>query len=311
MTSPARALACLALPLLLGVAPLVAQSPEREAATDAEAEAAEPRADGLGRAKRRFTLGRPVPRHLMRELATDRPDVTESPNTVDAGHVQLEMDIVNYTRDRAMTGEAGPATTSRVGFAPVMLKLGLRHNVDVHVFVEAYGTQTQRMPSLGRTLHWRGVGDLGLRVKVNLWGNDGGTTALAAMPYVALSRTETPGPRQLAAGLVFPFGAELGGGFEFGAMAQFDVQRLGQGEPYDLSSLFTATVGRTITGGFGAFVELVGTNSLTSRQPYVALANGGVSLQVSRDLKFDGGMAVGLSGAADDLRPFLGLSARY
>jgi hypothetical protein len=35
----------------------------------------------------------------LRPLSTDRPDTTESPYTVDAGHYQFEMEIGNWTID--------------------------------------------------------------------------------------------------------------------------------------------------------------------------------------------------------------------
>ncbi len=50
--------------------------------------------------KSHFNLFNPTPRELMRELSTDRPDKTESPYTVDAGRVQVELDLVTYTSDR-------------------------------------------------------------------------------------------------------------------------------------------------------------------------------------------------------------------
>ena len=49
--------------------------------------------------KSSYTIFNPVPRDLMRELTPDRPDKTESPYTVDAGHFQLEMDFANFTLD--------------------------------------------------------------------------------------------------------------------------------------------------------------------------------------------------------------------
>src|SRR5436309_3199384 len=49
-----------------------------------------------------FSLFNPTPRTLMREMQTDRPDQTESPYTVDAGHFQLEADFDNYTYDRRL-----------------------------------------------------------------------------------------------------------------------------------------------------------------------------------------------------------------
>ena len=49
--------------------------------------------------KSHYHLFNPTPRGQMRELSADRPDVTESPYTVDAGHVQLEMSFVDYVYD--------------------------------------------------------------------------------------------------------------------------------------------------------------------------------------------------------------------
>jgi hypothetical protein len=47
--------------------------------------------------KSRYNLFHPTPDNLLRELATDRPDKTESPTTVDAGHFQFEMDFATFT----------------------------------------------------------------------------------------------------------------------------------------------------------------------------------------------------------------------
>ena len=44
-----------------------------------------------------YNLFNPVPENLLRDLSPDRPDATESPYTVDAGHYQLEMDFANFT----------------------------------------------------------------------------------------------------------------------------------------------------------------------------------------------------------------------
>src|SRR2546421_5325321 len=50
--------------------------------------------------KSQFNLFNPVPRELLRDLQTDRPDQTEGPYTIDAGHVQAELDLLNYSYDR-------------------------------------------------------------------------------------------------------------------------------------------------------------------------------------------------------------------
>ena len=46
--------------------------------------------------KSQYHLFNPTPTGLMRELSTDRPDKTESPYTVDAGHLQIEVDLLSW-----------------------------------------------------------------------------------------------------------------------------------------------------------------------------------------------------------------------
>ena len=54
------------------------------------------------------SLFKPVDQDSLRPLTTDRPDITESAVTVDAGHLQLEMDfpvvgVDRETRDVGLT----------------------------------------------------------------------------------------------------------------------------------------------------------------------------------------------------------------
>jgi len=49
--------------------------------------------------KSQYNLFDPTPPGLMREMTTDRPDVTQSPYTIDAGHLQIELSLIEYTRD--------------------------------------------------------------------------------------------------------------------------------------------------------------------------------------------------------------------
>src|SRR3954466_11875848 len=47
--------------------------------------------------KSSFNLFNPVPEELLREMAPERPDKTDCPFTLDAGHFEVEMDFVNLT----------------------------------------------------------------------------------------------------------------------------------------------------------------------------------------------------------------------
>src|SRR5262245_12557766 len=80
-----------------------------------------------------FTVFHPTPRAQMRELSTDRPDTTESPNSVDAGHVQAELDL-------AVLGFTGDVST--IDVAAANLKLGLTGSTDLQVVIEPYHRET-------------------------------------------------------------------------------------------------------------------------------------------------------------------------
>ena len=80
-----------------------------------------------------YNLFNPVPENLMRDLSPDRPDVTESPYTVDAGHYQLEMDFANFTYDKT-----DGTTTKAWDVGDFNFKAGLLNNVDVQFVYDNY-----------------------------------------------------------------------------------------------------------------------------------------------------------------------------
>jgi len=66
----------------------------------------------------------------LRELSADRPDKTDSPFTVDAGHFQVEMDFGNFSY-RKFNSEQGHLVSQEYQIAPMNLKIGLLNNLDL------------------------------------------------------------------------------------------------------------------------------------------------------------------------------------
>ena len=73
----------------------------------------------------------------MRELSADRPDKTESAYTVDAGHFQIEADLVTFTLDR-YNGDPTDTSTESWLVANNNYKVGLLNNVDLQLVVPTY-----------------------------------------------------------------------------------------------------------------------------------------------------------------------------
>ncbi|MDB5295471.1 MAG: hypothetical protein JWO31_1454 [Phycisphaerales bacterium] len=266
-------------------------------------------ADGLAAPpadKSGYTLFDPTPRPLMRELSPDRPDVTESPFTVDAGHVQAEFSFAEWRK-----GDDG----EELAVLPANLKIGLTNNVDLQLVVAPY----LRSRTPGRTDD--GHGDAEVRVKVNVWGNDeaGGNadtglfagTALAVMPYVRfpVGAQAFSNDDRVEGGVIVPLAVPLPAGFDLTVMAEVDFVRDGTGG-YDTLLVHTASVEHDLVGPLGAYLEYAGTAPLGGDRPYEATLDTGLTYKVSDDVQIDAGVEVGLTAAADDLRVFAGVTIR-
>jgi len=109
----------------------------------------------------------PAPRKQMREMSTDRPDQTESPYTVDAGHFQVESDLVNATFDTDRSG-GGKVRSTLWSYGSVNLKAGLLNNVDIQFVVDTF-VDSRVEDRVARTVEKAsGFGDVQTRLKINL-----------------------------------------------------------------------------------------------------------------------------------------------
>ena len=234
-------------------------------------------------------------------MSTDRPDVTESAYSVDAGHFQVETDVVRFGVRRF-----GPdASQEELALNHANLKLGLAANLDVQLVVESYTLQTERSDT---NTERAGFGDLTLRVKRTLWGNDGGRSALAVMPFVKLPTGRATGNRAWEGGVVVPFALALPGDWSFGSQVQATLIRDDDSGRDCLELAPTVTVGHDLYRTVGGFVELAG--RWDAREKGQALTvNGGPIWRVTNNLQLDLGLNYPLS-ADTETTYFLGLSFR-
>lgn len=290
----------------------VAVIPAAPAAADSWARQSDLRADE----KWQYHLFRPTPRHLMRELATDRPDVTESPYTVDAGHFQAELSFIEYVRDDG-------GDFSEVAYLPANLKLGLANNIDVQFVVTPLIDQEVDVNRFGLGGQGEsGFGPTQVRLKWNLWGNDGGPpprglperlkeSALAIMPYVQLptGEEELGFTDKVEWGVIVPFAVPLDEDYSLGVMAEIDFLR---DDDDDLAVAFvhTASVSRGLGGNLGGFAEYVGVATTEDSTGYAASLGVGLTYGLGADAQLDAGINVGLNEEAEDFRFFTGLSFR-
>ncbi len=238
----------------------------------------------------------------LRELSTDRPDATESPFTVDAGRVQLELDAASFTRNRL----DGVRTTEWV-LAPCNVRFGVTHEFEISVFLTPSVDATERLRNGPKTT-LRGVGDTTLRAKFNFSGNEGGATALGLIADLKVpTAAKGLGNDEVEGALTFPVAFEVGAGWQGAAMTSVGINHLGP-RGYRPVWLNTITFARDLAPDLGGFVEL--TSSAGDGQ-HVATFNCGLTRALGPGTQLDVGAYIGISRTAPDLTLFAGVSRKF
>lgn len=254
--------------------------------------------------KWQYHLFHPTPTELMREMSTDRPDATESPYTVDAGHFQIEASFFDYSCDHSEGAKSEVRT-----YGSLNLKAGLLSNVDLQVVFDSYSNESVK--EVGHRSSVSGFSDVQARLKINLWGNDGGRTALGLMPFVKIPSGTALSNDRWAGGVIVPFAFELADGIGAGLMAEADFVYDEDSGSYETEWVHTATVGFDIVGSLGAFVEYMGVAGSAPGFRYQASFNTGVTYGVTDNVQLDVGVRLGLYDAAEDFGVFAGISVRF
>jgi Putative MetA-pathway of phenol degradation len=240
-----------------------------------------------------YSLFNPVPKSEMRDFSIDRPDVTESPISVDAGHFQFEGDLYKLT-----TFDGGNITNIFSG----LYKMGLNKNWDIHFGIELYNIYEEELDGGNKVK--KGYGNTTIRLKRNLWGNDGNSrTALGMIPYVTLPTS--PLDHDAIYGIGFPFSYTLTETLGAGAQFQFDFLPNENGD-YKMSYLQTVVLGGVLIGNLDFYVEGMG---IFYQGSSIYTANGGLIYNVSDNVKIDVATNLGLTDDSPT-RVYVGLSFR-
>jgi hypothetical protein len=248
--------------------------------------------------KLKYHLFNPTPKNLMRNFETDRPDVTESAYTVDAGHFQLETDL--FKTERYNSNGIHLINNS---FNTANVKLGITNSLDVQVVIATLNTS--KIKEGNTSSNQSGFGGLTLRVKQNIWGNDNGKTALSILPFVNIP---TNSSERISGGIVFPFAMSLLHGWDFGAEIETDITPNQAGNKYHFDYLASATTSHSLCKNLDFFIEGVATMD-AGAQIYEYFIDGGPIFALSKNLNIDCGIYYGIKRISSKTY-FIGMSLR-
>jgi hypothetical protein len=264
-----------------------------------------------GQDKSQYTLLNPTPDHLLRDMTTDRPDTTETPFSVDAGHVQIETTILGFSRS-PRDGLGAATDTYELGVTNI--RIGLTHNLEAGFVWQPYGLVHAHGGPGGDT-RLSGIGGLELRAKLNLWGNDSfskpGSSALALLPFVLLPTDRHNGisPDFAEGGLIVPYAVKLTDKLGLGINAGVSWVKGDAASGYHAEYLASASLGVEWSEKLGTYYELAGRFHADGGDEIVL--GTGVTYRLSKRIQLDAGVNFGLTPAADRFNPFVGLSVRF
>ena len=254
--------------------------------------------------KRQFSLFNPTPRKYMRPMVPDRPGITESPYSVDAGHFQYETDAL-----RLLTRREGTAHGHDWYINHALVKVGLSDRTDLQIGIDSYtDTRNYDEADPAQTQEYRGFGDVTLRLKHTLVGDDNSRWALGLIGYATLPTGGPRGDGAVEFGAVLPVVLQLTKPWSIGGQVATQVywDRETQSRYLQLTPTFTTDY--QLSKLVQVFAEVVGYKDVR-KTLWRSSVNTGVQLDVSENVQLDFGTHLPITNSVDR-EYFFGLSFR-
>lgn len=254
-----------------------------------------------------YNLFHPVPENLLRDLSPDRPDATESPFTVDAGHYQLEMDFANFAYDKTDS-----VTTKAWDVGDFNLRIGLLNQLELSLIFDNYLHVHTDDRRAGTSITQSGVGDFTARLKLNLWGDDGGQTAFGLLPYVKFpTSTDDLGNSAVEGGVILPLAVSLPGDFDLSLETAASYMKNDGDGGYHEEFIASASLDHQLVGKLNGFVEIFSSFTTESHAGSVGTVDTGLEYLVTKNIQLDCDCYFGVTRAAADFNPFAGITVRF
>ncbi|SEM28769.1 Putative MetA-pathway of phenol degradation [Chryseobacterium taichungense] len=242
---------------------------------------------------KKYSLFNPVPKSMMREMETDRPDVTESPYTVDAGHIQYETDLLRLRKENSELTQTRTLLINQGN-----IKIGITGSTAMQIGFQTYGVQKETEKSSGNISHTDGFGDINFRIKQNLIGNDKGNFVMAVLPYIKFPTSQYDHESRLEYGLIVPMLYKFAGDWNLGF--QVEVDKLKDQDQPEMHTEFlqTLTISHPLTKSIDGIAETYYTYDFKAHQ-FSNYINAAIQMEVVKNFKVDAGLNYGLQHNAE------------
>jgi hypothetical protein len=266
--------------------------------------------------KSQYTLFNPVPADQLRDMDTDRPNVANTPHTVDAGHLQIETGLIDWTHFRFRGQAPAGFVANDFAFGQADFRLGVLNDLELNVVTDAYEIDRTRDDADGRTLQSSGYGDTSFGGKLNLWGNDGGAgvwaTAFAIQPQLKFPTGRgVIGNGRFEGSAVFPLLVNLPMDFHLDVQPGIAFERNTADSGYVTGFANAVSLDRVVLGDLDVYVEYASDVTTERHVKPVQTIDVGCTCSLGKNVVLDTGVACGLNSATPNVEFVAGFSVRF
>jgi hypothetical protein len=255
--------------------------------------------------KSEYNLFNATPPSQMRPLALFANDGVIDPTTVDAGHFQVQGNLVNYYHYATTYADGVHFTEQEFAWSP-RLSVGLLNNVDLFIQPGFYSNSRDYNYPDGFTFSENSSGYNGMTVgtKINLWGNDGGMTALAVEPFLSI-----PNGGNVLGGAAIPLAVRLPNKFYVKFMID-PYAFNGRHDSVNLGMEDSMSLHKMLGDKLDAYAYL-DTIWLSNDTPWYGYSGFGVGYLLTTDFELYADIGFGLTSRSYDYNPRMGLAWRF
>jgi len=265
--------------------------------------------------KSQYNLFNPTPGDAMRGMDTDRPNVTNTPHTIDAGHLQIETGLYDASHFHDRT-HGGDLVTDTLTLGHINARLGLTDRVEINAAIDSYDRVRSADNIAGRTTRFSGFGDTVIGGKLNLWGNQGGDdpwlSGFALQPQVKVPTAQAGiGNNHVEWAVGAPFLVNLIEGFHLGLQTALGQERNTANSGYVTGWQNSASLDHVIFGALDVYLEYAmhaSTERNTQPRQSVDL---GFTYPLTDNLVLDSGVLIGANKATPGVEWTSGVSFRF
>jgi hypothetical protein len=251
----------------------------------------------------KYSLFHPVPKEQMREMQPDRPGITESPFTVDAGHIQYEADLFSLEKQNMETQVEQTILINHFN-----IKAGLTSSTALQLGFESFASQQDRDVASGTKTTSHGVGNINVRIKQNLVGNDAGNFTMSLLPYINIPTSTYDEQARFEAGFIIPMQLKLPAEWQLGM--QLEADRLMDTEADGLHTEFlqSLSLSHDIVKDLEGIAETHYTYNFKEKS-WANFLDAALQYGLSKNFMVDAGLNYGLQHDAEK-RYYVGLAFR-